>query len=56
MGMSKQRVRLTLSWDDPLDRVIMEELKNQKKKAKFVKLAVFCYIKGLVVEKGGPPE
>lgn len=56
MGTSKQRVRLILSWDDPLDRIIMEELRNQKKKAKFVKMAVFCYIKGLVAEKGGPPE
>ncbi|MFQ5585603.1 MAG: hypothetical protein ACE5GF_02090 [Thermodesulfobacteriota bacterium] len=56
MGTSKQRVRLILSWDDPVDRIIMEELKNQKKKAKFVKMAVLCYIKGLVAEKKGPPE
>jgi len=56
MGTSKQRVRLILSRDDPMDRIIMEEIRKEKKKSKFIKMAVFCYIKGLYVEKEKPPE
>jgi len=60
----KITIRVTLSPDNPLDKVVMEELERHRKRAYFLKFAAFCYIQGIGIKRdesrtvgtGAPPK
>lgn len=48
----KITVKVTFSGIDPFDAEVIPVLKGQKKKAGFIRTAVFCYVKGLNSRNG----
>ncbi len=51
-------IRIVLDPQDPMDKIIIKELKKQRKKkiGRFVKFAVFCHIKGIDLSAPSPQQ
>lgn len=51
----KLTVKVTFSIKDPMDAEVIPVLMGQKKRAGFIRTAVFCYVKG-VSSRRDPPS
>ena len=56
MPDGNKSVKVFFSREDPMDSVILDELAKQKKKSSYIKMAVFCYIKGVNAQSGSTEE
>jgi len=53
----KLTVKVTFSSKDPMDAEVIPVLREQKKKAGFIRTAVFCYVKGVSPRRDAlPPQ
>jgi len=51
----KLTVKVTFSSKDPMDAEVIPVLREQKKKAGFIRTAVFCYVKGVSPRRDALP-
>lgn len=53
-GPDKLTVKVTFSSKDPMDAEVIPVLREQKKKAAFIRTAAFCYVKGIPSRRDSP--
>jgi len=51
----KLTVKVTFSGKDPMDAEVIPVLREQRKRAAFIRTAVFCYVKGVSPGKDALP-
>jgi len=52
----KLTIKVTFSKKDSMDSEVIPVLMEQKKKAGFIRTAVFCYIQGISTNRSLPPS